>query len=108
MNYPNQGAICEPRRRKGLELIVIYFENRAGAYNLLLAFKQSLELCSLKVGLLSIKSHNNYLEELLFTSVSSIVIEVSPFEGLGLARISFKIIHRKPIENFLCLCFYIF
>ena len=64
------------RRKKAFILVlslslVIYFEIRAKAYNLLLAFLQSLETSSLKVSLLSIKTLNNFLEELLFIFVSS-------------------------------------
>ena len=59
--------------------LVIYFEIQAKACNLLLAFLQSLETCSLKVSLLSIKNpHNSF--ELLFTLALSILIEALPFE----------------------------
>ena len=40
----------------------IYFEIRAKACNLLLAFLQSLETCSLKVSLLSVETPDNNLE----------------------------------------------
>ena len=53
----------------------MYFEIRAKECNLLLVFLQSLETCSLKKSLLSIKTPNNFLEEQLFISVSSILIE---------------------------------
>ena len=60
--------------------LVIYFEIRAKACNLLLALMQSLETCLLKASILPIKSPNNFLEELRFISVSSILIEASSFE----------------------------
>ena len=60
--------------------LVIYFEIRAKACNLLLSFLQTLETCLLKVSLLSVKTPNNFLEELLLISVMSILIEVSSFE----------------------------
>ena len=53
----------------------MYFEIRAKECNLLLVFLQSLETCSLKKSLLSIKTPNNFLEEQLFISVSSILTE---------------------------------
>ena len=61
-------------------VLSIYVEIRAKAYNLLLAFLQSLETCSLKVILLSIETHNNFLEELLFISMLSMLKEASSFE----------------------------
>ena len=64
--------------------LVIYFEIRTKACNLLLVFFQSLETCSLKVSLLSIITPNNVLEELLFISVSSVLIEAS---SLKLVRV---------------------
>ena len=59
--------------------LVICFPIRAKASNLLLAFLQTLETCSLKVSLL-IETPNNVLEELLFILVSSILTETLPFE----------------------------
>ena len=41
---------------------------------------QNLETCSLEVSLLSIKTPNNFLEELLLISMSSILVEASSFE----------------------------
>ena len=86
--------------------LVIYFDIRAKACNLLLAFLQSVETCLLKVSLLSYKTPNNFLEKLLFVSISSILTESSPFEASkswDLPRLAFR-----PVENFLPLCFYIF
>ena len=58
----------------------MYFEIRAKACYLLIAFMQNLETCSLEVSLLSIKTPNNFLEELLLISMSSILVEASSFE----------------------------
>ena len=60
--------------------LVIYFEKQAKVLNLLLVFLQSLETCSLKMSLLPIKTPINFLEELIFLLVSSILIEASSFE----------------------------
>ena len=60
--------------------LVIYFHFRAKAYNLLLTFLQTLEAFLLKVSLSSSKTTNNFLEELLFISALSVLIEASPFE----------------------------
>ena len=57
--------------------LVMYFEIWTKVCNLLIVFLQSLETCLLKVGLFSTKTPNNFLEELLFLSVSSILIEAS-------------------------------
>ena len=57
----------------------MYFEIWTKVCNLLIVFLQSLETCLLKVGLFSTKTPNNFLEELLFLSVSSILIEASSF-----------------------------
>ena len=59
---------------------------------------QNLETCSLEVSLLSIKTPNNFLEELLLISMSSILVEASSFEvsrSWDLPELAF----RKFIEN---------
>ena len=60
--------------------LVIYFEKQAKVLNLLLVFLQSLETCFLKMSLLPTKTPNNFLDELIFLLVSSILIEASSFE----------------------------
>ena len=78
--------------------LVIYFEIRAKACYLLIAFMQNLETCSLEVSLLSIKTPNNFLEELLLISMSSILVEASSFEVSRRWDLS-ELAFRNFIEN---------